>query len=522
MTSQRPHSLADYARAARRRKLILFLPVVVLALATTAALRELPSLFESTARLRVTNTKGNAFDLSVQLSEFRKQLAARDTLEAVLNDIKPGAVSGEAVVSQIRERITVEQDTDLEAQPGAFRVACRAADPDTARRLTDALANRLTTQSSNQSSPERSEAAVLRKRAADFSIQLHELEAKDPWSASLRSDAGVVASAQPSRSPQVSPDAIRAQQMTIEGLRDQQYKVQQQLADVDHRIATQRQIVDQQTKGSTLRDNPTYAVLIAKRTELQGQRDTLINRQELTDKHPRVLAITDQIAAINRQVEELRQQDSALVRQSPEARELAALESERNRLRVDLEVAGRELVRRSASPPVVAAAPESTPTRRTAFASRQVEHYLDLKRSYDEATGDLQNAEARLQRADGSAPAQLSLLEPASSPERPVSPNRPLLISIAGALGLALGAIAALFAESRRFKSLQCARDVEHHTRLPLLASIPRTATASERRRARWLSAARLVFATASSAVATVGLAKIFIAADVLALIVKK
>jgi LPS O-antigen subunit length determinant protein (WzzB/FepE family) len=263
-------------------------------------------------------------------------------------------------------------------------------------------------------------------------------------------------------------------------------------------------------------------VLIAKRAELQGQRDTLVNRQELADKHPRGLGINDQAAAINRQIGDLRQQDNALVSQPPEARELAALESERNRLNIDLEVTGRELVRRSANGLVQPATTEPSPVRRSAAALKLVEQYLGLKRSYQEATSELQNAEARLQRADGTGLAQLRVLEPATWPVRPVLPNRPLLISIAAAVGLALGAVFAFFAESRRFKSLRDATDVERYTRLPLLAAIPRTATVSERRRARWRAAARLAFATATSVVATLALTKIFIAADIFALIIKK
>jgi hypothetical protein len=310
--------------------------------------------------------------------------------------------------------------------------------------------------------------------------------------------------------------------MTIESLKDQQYKIQQQLADLDGRITTQRQIVEQQKKGFTLRDNPTYAVLIAKRAELQGQRDTLINRQELTDKHPRVLAINDQVAAIDRQIEQLRQQDAALVSQTPEARELATIQSERNRLKIELEVAGRELTRRSASLPLTAASPGYSPSRRDTAGSKLVEKYLGLKRGYTEITTELQVAEAKRQGASDTAGAQLRVVEPANFPEQPISLNRPLLISIAAGVGLALGAVFVLLAESRRFNSLQDAGDVEYYTRLPLLAAIPRSTSVSERRSAWWRAKARLVFATAVSVVATFALTKIFIASGIFAQIANK
>ncbi|PYT06800.1 MAG: hypothetical protein DMF60_08480, partial [Acidobacteria bacterium] len=336
----------------------------------------------------------------------------------------------------------------------------------------------------------------------------------------IRSDSAVVS--QPARSFKPSEEAMRAEQMSLESLKDQLYKFRQQLADVDGRLNTQRQIVEQQKKGSSLRDNPTYAALISKRAELQGQRDTLINRQELTDKHPRVLGINDQIAAINRQIDELRQQDVALVSQSPEARELGALESERNRLRVDLEVTGRELARRSVNPPVQPAAPEAKPGHRDQVALKLAQEYLGLKRSYKEVTTSLEDIEAKLKLSDGVQPTQLRVLEPANLAEGPVSPNRLLLISIAAVVGLALGASSAFFAESGRRKLLQDARDVEYFARLPLLAEIPKTTIEIERRRTWGRAYGQFALACIISIVATFVLSKIFIAADIFALITRK
>jgi len=308
--------------------------------------------------------------------------------------------------------------------------------------------------------------------------------------------------------------------MTIEGLKDQQYKFQQQLLDVERRISEQRQIVEQQSRGSALRDNPTYAVLITRRTELQGQRDTLINRQDLTDKHPRVLAINDQIEAINRQIEELRRQDAALVGQSPEARELASLTSERNRLKIELEVTGRELARRS-SIQSISPAPEPQPVRREMTTSKLAPEYLGLKRNQKEVAAEIQGLEAR-SREDVGASVQLRLLQPADLPVRPISPDRTLLIAVAGILGLVLGAVFVLFAESTRFNSLEDARDVEYYTRLPLLATIPKTTTAHDRRIARWRANARIFLGSACAVAITFGLTKFFIAADIFSLITKK
>jgi capsular polysaccharide biosynthesis protein len=520
MSSRRSRNLTDYCRAGLRHKLLLVTPVLVLATAAGASLARLPNLYKSTALVAVANPKPGEFDLTSRLSDFRQQLTSNEALEGVLAKHTPQDQSIENSAAQIRQRISV----DAEPQSGSLALSYRAADPETARQVTSELASRLVTMSlktSVKTPASGSELEALRQRATDISARLRELEANYPR-LSVETEYPVTASAQPARNTQPSAEIARAQQMTIEGLKDQQYKFQQELADVERRISEQRQIVEQQTKGSALRDNPTYAVLITKRTELQGQRDTLINRQGLTDKHPRVLAIDDQIEAINRQIEELRRQDVALVGQSPEARELASLSSQRNRLKIELEVTGREIARRSSSQSVSSAPePRSAPARRETGTSKLALEYLTLKRSQKEVSAQIQDLEVR-SGPEAGASVPLKLEQPADLPVRPISPDSLPVFALAGVLGLAIGAVFVLFAESTRFNSLEDARDVEYYTRLPLLATIPKTTTAHEHRIALWRKNAQIFLGSAAAVVVTFALARVFIAADIFSLITKK
>lgn len=522
MGSRRSRNLADYCRAGLRHKLLLMTPVLVLTIAAGSSLVRQPHLYKSTAIVGVANPKSGESDLTSRLSDLRQQVRSNEVLEAVRAKQASPDQSPENSAAQIRQRISVE----TEPQSGNLALSYRAADPEIARQVTSELASRLVTNSLKTSlkTPATSdELEALHQRATDISSRLNELEANYPR-LSVETEYRVMASAQPARSPQpaASAEIARAQQMTIEGLRDQQYKFQQQLADVERRISEQRQIVEQQSKGSALRGNPVYAALITKRTELQGQRDTLINRQELTDKHPRVLAINDQIEAINRQIEEFRRQDVALVGQSPEARELASLSSERNRLKIELEVTGREIARRSSSQSLsTAPEPQPAPARRETGTPKLTQEYLALKRSQKEVAAQILDLEARSSKETG-ASVQLKLEQPADLPVSPITPDRPLILAVAAVLGLAIGALFVLFAESTRFNSLEDARDVEYYTRLPLLATIPKTTTAHERRVALWRNNARIFLGSAVAVALTFALARVFIAADIFSLITKK
>jgi polysaccharide biosynthesis transport protein len=527
MNSPTPRTLTDYVRAARRRKSIIIVTALVFSIAAGLALKQVASIYESSASIIIQSASPT--DPARRASALHQQATTHARLEAIIasHDLfKRETEKGTSVddlIPRLRAGISVSEVSSRENQ---FVISYRAADPEAARKITAELADQLIAENSRavpQQSPG-GEVDRLRQRAAELSSQLRQLEEKSPWLLAVN-EATQVTPAQPSaRSPQPSADAIRAQQMTIESLKDRQYLIQQQLADLERRVASQRQVIEQQKKNSTLRDNPTCALLISKRAELQGQRDTLINRQELTDKHPRVTAITDQINAINRQIEELRQQDAGLASQSPEARELGSLESERNRLKLELEINNREMARRISSSPVkaVSQATATNLARRDGASTRLAQQYLGLKRNHEELMARAQDAESKQQPTDGLQAEQFRLLEQATLPRRPISPNRWLIILAALATGLAAGACFAVLAEARRLASIQDAGDVEHYTRLPLLASIPRSLTAQERNLAARQAKIKLAFATVAAAVATFALSEIFVITNIFALLDKK
>jgi capsular polysaccharide biosynthesis protein len=527
MNSPRPRTLTDYIRAARRRKSIIIITALVFSIAAGIALKRVANTYESSASI-IIETPSPA-DPSRRANALQQRITNHARLEAIItrHDLfKQETEKGARVddlISQVRAGISVGEDSNRENQ---FVISYRATDAESAQKITAELVDQLIAENTGAvpSQSTGGEADQLRLRATELSSQLHQLEEKAPWLLAINEAATAAPATPAARSLQRSADAARAQQMTIESLKDRQYLIQQQLADLERRIAAERQIVEQQKKNSTLRDNPTYAVLISKRAELQGQRDTLINRQELTDKHPRVAAITDQINAINRQIDELRQQDVGLASQSPEARELGSLESERNRLKLELEINRREMARRMSSSPIqaVSQAPAMNPTQRDGASARLAQQYLGLKRNHEELMARTQDAESKRQSTSGAGTEKLRLLEQATLPQQPVSPDRWLLMLAALAIGLAAGACFAVLADTRRLASLQNARDVERYTRVPLLASIPKSLTAEERKLAGRQAQFRLALGAVIAAVATFALSQIFIITGIFALLGKK
>lgn len=523
MNSPRPRTLTDYVRAARRHKSIVVVTAIVFGIAAGLALKRVPDTYESSATIIIETP--SPVEPGRRANALRQQARDFARLEAIIvrrGLFKQEVEKGERIddlVSQVRAGISVREDANLENQ---FTISYRAADPVTAQEITAELAGQLVGENRGAAPAQSTgdEMDQLRRRAAELSSQLHQLEVKAPWLLAINEATPIAPAPSAARIPQ---DAARAQQMTIESLKDRQYLIQQQLADLERRVASQRHVIEQQKKTSTLRDNPTYALLISKRAELQGQRDTLINRQELTDKHPRVTALTDQISAINRQIEELRQQDVDLVSQSPEARELGALESERNRLKLELEINNREMARRMTSPPAQAVSQASAipPARRGAASAQLAQQYLGLKRDHEELMARAQDADSKRQ-PDAAQPEQSRLVEQPTLPRKPLAPNRWLLMLAALATGSAAGACCAVLAGTRSLASLQDARDVEHFARIPLLASIPRSLTAEERNLAGRRAKIRLALGTAIAVAMTLVLSQIFIVTRVFVLLSEK
>jgi uncharacterized protein involved in exopolysaccharide biosynthesis len=524
--------LTDFTRAALRQKLVILLSLLAFAAAAFFAVRRLPPVYESSATLAVNPASSESLrdrapsNQSNQLAALQQQAASRPLLESIIARLQPlnadqTNATLDDIISEMRAAVIISAGANPEGESQSFVISYRATDAEAAQKITNEIASAIIAESEKVAPGDATaESEVLRERALQLVAQLNELERKAPWLVTLDEYTPAVAPA--TRVHQPSAETARAEQMNIESLRDQQYKIQQQLADVERRLNVQKQIVEQQKKGGGLRNNPTYAALIARRAELEGQRDTLINRQELTDKHPRVVGILDQINAINRQIDELRQQDANNISQTAEARELAALESERNRLKIDLEITDREIARRTS---VTTAQERQKPAPSTTTPSRRdprtAQEYIALKKSYDDCMKKLESAESK-QQSNAAKLGRLQLSQAASLPERPVSPDRLLLICVAAAAGLALGVVLAVVIESRRRNSLQTARDVERYARLPLLVAIPKTTTEAERRLLNRQARMRYAISTTVAAIGTFALTQIFIITEVFSLIAKK
>jgi uncharacterized protein involved in exopolysaccharide biosynthesis len=118
--------------------------------------------------------------------------------------------------------------------------------------------------------------------------------------------------------------------------------------------------------------------------------------------------------------------------------------------------------------------------------ARQTYEDLNRKKSVSQIASDLE------QRQQGET---LELLDPASLPQTPVEPKRPVIIALGTVLGLMLGVFLA-GAREMKDSSLKNLKDVRAYTQLTILGSIPlleNDLVVRRRRRLGWLAWATAV-----------------------------
>ena len=111
------------------------------------------------------------------------------------------------------------------------------------------------------------------------------------------------------------------------------------------------------------------------------------------------------------------------------------------------------------------------------------------KENYQDLEGKLSKAELAKEMEDRKQGEVLEVLDPASLPQTPTEPKRPLVISIGAAIGLLLGIVIA-GAREMKDTTLKNLKDVRAYTQMSILGSIPlleNDFVVRRRRRLGWL-----------------------------------
>jgi protein tyrosine kinase modulator len=499
----------DILRIAWRRKWYILVPFVVVSAVTAIISYYLPNVYRSEAVIAVVPQRVPESYIKAtvttkpedRLLALNQKVQSRTYLERAIQEFNLYPRERRA---GIMEDVVDRMRKDIQIQPvkgDTFMVSYVNEDPRLAMKVADRLAGWIIDES-------QSDRSVFAQSTTDFlATQLDDakrsLEEREKKLADYKlAHAGELPSDRES-----NLQVIANTQMQLQALaqaanqdRDRRYLIEKQIGELSAPSQDVPNVTISGDDPTAVAGGSTSAQLAAARAQLQ------VLRLKYKDSHPDVIRMQNVIKEL-----QAKAQAEALQRPlSPGADPRPATPEEAQRLsrlkdaRIELDLLNRQLTEKKAEEQRLRAVMAAYQARVEATATRESE-MTGLMRDYDTRNKEYQSllskhedskvAAAMESRAIGE---QFRFLDPARLPERPISPNRPL-INLFGALaGLGFGVgLVTLF--EYRDSSFRTDDEVVSVLALPVVAVIPLMLNKTERRQARRRS---MIVASAIAAVA--------------------
>jgi polysaccharide chain length determinant protein (PEP-CTERM system associated) len=475
---------ADLLRVVRRRKTI-FIPFVLITLAAMVVMRQLPDRYRSQTLIMVVpqqvperyvrSTVTTRFE--DRLRTISQQMTSRTRLEPIIKEFNlyPTMVRT-GLIEDVVERMRLDIDTEI-IRGDAFRISYVSDDPRTAMKVTERLASmyideslrdrEVLADSTNQFLD--SQLAAAKERLIEHEKKLEAY--KSQFSGELPAQV------------QANLQAIQNAQMQIQSLVDSIGR------DRDRRSALESQLADLGVSpdGADPRAPAAKAVQGPVSLQLAQEQKTLDDmRLRLKPTHPDVLRQQRVVKDLERRAAD----ETAVLALVPAAAieptannqgEVARL-SRIAQLRAEVENVGSQITHKEQEEARLRSVVSDYQARVEAAPARESE-LVELMRDYDTLQTSYKSLLTKKEEAQVAANLerhqigeQFKILDPARVPERPFSPNRPLLYTLSVVVGLGCGLLLAGFAEFRD-TSLKTDTDVVALLELPVLAMIPELLT---------------------------------------------
>ncbi len=481
----------DFLDILRRRAWVLLLPLAVISAGTAIVARQLPDRYRAeTLVLVVPQRVPESYvkptvtaRIEDRLQSIRQQILSRTRLERIIQEFNLYQEERETMIMEdIVARMRNEVAIDV-VRGDAFRVAYVGSDPRTVMRVTDRLADlfkeenlrdrEILAEGTNQ---------FLETQLADARQRLIEHEKK--LENYRKAHAGELPTQLDSNLQTMQNLQLQIQQL-IEGMnrdRDRRLVVERQLTDARAEAArpvttvsapapdasgelsgsAAQQLASARATLQSLEmrlkpDHPDIGFWKRRIRDLEKRADAEALEAPLSDTSVRPVSAAEKLAADL--VAEIQQLDRRITQQQAEERRLRDVVADYQR-RIQM-----------------APARESELVELTRDYTTIQTFYSGLMSKNEDA-----KIAANLERRQIGE--QFKILDPARTPERPFSPNRPFLSAAGVAAGLALGVLLVGFVEYRD-RSFRFDDEVVRVLSLPVLAVVPVMLADAERRSKR-------------------------------------
>lgn len=529
----RQKSMGEIIRMVKRRKWLVLLPTLAVALAVAYVVSKLPSIYESTTLLtlkpptiseKVVQSLSDE-DLSQQLQTINQEVLSRSSLEPMIAKYKlfemekEGGMPMELIIEKMKNNIKVEPERSDNEKVAAFRITYKDRKPEAARNVAAELASKYvnaqiiaSTQSAevtrefidNELNKAKTNLDVLEKQRLEIMMQNVETL---PESAQ-----GLIAQL----------DGLRKREETIAKEKETQIIERGRLQDSIRALNSQSRLIedygeketqDATRQASRIEDTPAYGQLIQKRAELTAKLEKY--KLQYREKHPDVVDTQTQIDKVNEELAALAKNTDLRVREanrtSSRKAELQKKNLEIERQKAESQIAlieqqfqmkDEELRQNAVLITALESKINTIPNVKVALEAVN-NQYLSAKSTYDDLLKKKNDASLQVQVESNAQGETIRVVDSANLPQSPVNASKRYMAILMGAgVGMMLGLfLAALFEVPRLFK-IQNIEDAKHYTGLPVLASVPPLLTHQEiawQKRSGWLRLVAGVIAALAS-----------------------
>lgn len=512
----RQRTPGELAAMVWRRKWLIILPTLAVAAAVAVVVWRLPNVYESTTLLTVRPASISTAavpqlsesDLSIRINNISQEVTSRSTLEPMIQrydlyaaERRRGASMDELVERMRTRDIKFTLNTTRNDITNGFYLAFRGSDRRTTQAVTEALASKfVSTQTQAAGNDARNTKEFFEEQVNQAKQRLDEIDQQRLDF--MKRNIGSL------------PMELQGLVGQLSGLREEQKARINEIGRLNDQIAANNKFIADLSKSNkqsvenfiaTIQDpksTPGYAELVKTMAALKSQREEM--SVLLKPAAPEMKANQKQIDEIQRQMDEqVEEHDRKVAEQRKRLEEqvdprLTSYQGENSRMAGELKRQQALLSQTESQIASVESRLNSVPNSEVGLEAINRE-YLSAKTIYDNLVEQRQKADIGAEVAVRAQGESIAVIDPASLPEQPVAPKRPVLMLLGLIVGLGCGiALAAAF-ELPRLLTVQTAEDAQHYTGLPVLVTLPVLMTSREERRLkmrRYALAAAAVVAT--------------------------
>ncbi|MDQ3806036.1 MAG: hypothetical protein M3416_19670 [Acidobacteriota bacterium] len=506
----RQRTPGEYARMVWRRKWLIALPTVAVAVAVAWVVWRLPNTYESRTLLTVRPASISTAvvpqlsdnDLTIRINNIGQEVVSRTSLEPLIEKYNLYAAErgrGEpmdVLIERMRTQdVVVEINTARNDVINGFYLAFRGPEPRVTQAVTAELASKYVT-AQNESA-----GAESRLTKEFFEQKLREekerLDAIDRQRLEfMMRNQNHLPSAMQALVGQLS--GLREQQKGILGslgiLRERRSLLNTQLGDLDKQREQEINNVAEQVGDP--KQTLAYAELAKRKAQLESERQNLLTVYK--PKHPDVVAKQAELDSVQREIDAMLAESKEKIEEKRKKLE-GLIDPRGNTLKYELKTTETQLGVMEKQLAMTERQIAEVEGRLNGMPSTEVgleainREYQSAKAVYENMLEQQKKAELGADIVANAQGETIAVIDPASLPERPVAPKRPLLMMLGLAAGLGCGFFLAALFEVPRLLTVQTAEDAEHYTGLPVLAALPNLRTPREERNLRLRRAALAV-----------------------------